>query len=92
MCVFSSVGGLCLWNPIGQDAWQQSETFEIYRDSVYKECDGGLPGSLVWTVAEDTPDLVYYQASGPALWCLLRSTHRLLHRRNQHGITRLGHL
>lgn len=64
VCVFSTVGSLCLWKLIGQDMWQQSETFEIYKDSLYKECESGLPGSLTWTVAEDTPDLVYYQASG----------------------------
>lgn len=57
----TAVGSLCLWKLIGQDMWQQSETFEIYKDSLYKECESGLPGSLTWTVAEDTPDLVYYQ-------------------------------
>ncbi|XP_063869693.1 protein Skeletor, isoforms B/C-like isoform X2 [Scylla paramamosain] len=57
----TAVGSLCQWKHIGQDMWQQSETFETYKDSLYKSCDSGLPGSLVWTVAEDTPDLVYYQ-------------------------------
>ncbi|MPC19362.1 Protein Skeletor, isoforms D/E [Portunus trituberculatus] len=57
----TAVGSLCQWKHIGQDMWQQSETFDTYKDSLYKSCDSGLPGSLVWTVAEDTPDLVYYQ-------------------------------
>ena len=61
VCVSSPVGTLCQWKHIGQDMWQQSETFDTYRVSLYKSCEVGLPGSLVWTVAEDTPDLVYYQ-------------------------------
>lgn len=62
--VSSSVGSLCQWKHTGQDMWQKSETFERYKEFLYQDCESGLPGSLVWTVAEDTPDLVYYQVSG----------------------------
>ncbi|XP_066978046.1 protein Skeletor, isoforms B/C isoform X3 [Macrobrachium rosenbergii] len=56
-----AVGGLCQWRHIGTDAWQTSETFDEYKKTLYKDCDSQLTGSLVWTVQEETPDLVYYQ-------------------------------
>ncbi|XP_042862288.1 protein Skeletor, isoforms B/C-like [Penaeus japonicus] len=57
----TAAGGLCEWRHEGIDAWEDSITFEEYKETLYKDCDGDPPGSLVWTVAEDTPDLVYYQ-------------------------------
>ncbi|XP_042228432.1 protein Skeletor, isoforms B/C-like [Homarus americanus] len=57
----TAAGRLCKWRHIGMDAWEDSLTFEEYKETLYKDCDPGLPGSLVWTVDEDTPNLVYYQ-------------------------------
>ena len=77
---YSTVGSLCQWHHNGQDEWQESETFELYKESLYMSCDSGLPGSLVWTVAEDTPDLVYYQVSRiePRRSCLYGRYHLYL--------------
>ncbi|KAF2359543.1 DOMON domain [Trinorchestia longiramus] len=57
----TAVGRLCKWKHISHDAWKSSSTFEEYRSSLYKDCEDGKPGYLEWTVAKDTPDLVYYQ-------------------------------
>lgn len=39
------------------------ETFEDYMKTLHLECEPGEPAYLNWTVAMDTPDLVYYQVS-----------------------------
>ncbi|KAK3890404.1 hypothetical protein Pcinc_005655 [Petrolisthes cinctipes] len=58
----TAVGSLCEWRHNGQDAWRISRTFEEYAMTLYPDChDSHTPGFLVWTVTQDTPDLVYYQ-------------------------------
>lgn len=57
----TAVGGMCEWRHMGVDAWEDSLSFDEYKETLYKKCDEDPPGSLVWTVEEDTPDLVYYQ-------------------------------
>lgn len=57
----TAVGDMCEWRHTAMDAWEDSLTFEEYKDTLYKKCDGDLAGSLVWTVETETPDLVYYQ-------------------------------
>ncbi|KAI8422958.1 hypothetical protein MSG28_014057 [Choristoneura fumiferana] len=38
-----------------------SESFEAYMKTLQLECNEGEPAILTWTVAQETPDLVYYQ-------------------------------
>jgi hypothetical protein len=45
------------------DKSAETETFEDYMKTLKLECEDGDPAVLNWTVAEDTPDLVYYQVS-----------------------------
>ena len=61
LLIFLSVGHLCSWKHQGRDAWEESVTFQQYRKTLYKDCNPGKPGFMQWTVAQDTPDLVYYQ-------------------------------
>ncbi|ROT77586.1 hypothetical protein C7M84_003770 [Penaeus vannamei] len=42
-------GGLCEWRHEGLDAWEDSITFEEYKETLYKDCDAEPPGSLIWT-------------------------------------------
>jgi hypothetical protein len=42
-----------------------SDTFEVYMQTLQLECNDGKSGTLNWTVAEETPDLVYYQVNTP---------------------------
>jgi hypothetical protein len=39
------------------------ETFQAFFDSLKLSCEEGNPDILNWTVAEETPDLVYYQVN-----------------------------
>nr|XP_045620798.1 protein Skeletor, isoforms B/C-like [Procambarus clarkii] len=57
----TAAGDLCEWQHTAKDAWEDSLSIDEYKDTLYKKCDGDSPGLLVWTVEEDTPDLVYYQ-------------------------------
>ncbi|KAI8422954.1 hypothetical protein MSG28_014057 [Choristoneura fumiferana] len=38
-----------------------AESFEAYMKTLQLECNEGEPAILTWTVAQETPDLVYYQ-------------------------------
>ncbi|XP_072177571.1 protein Skeletor, isoforms B/C-like isoform X1 [Diadema setosum] len=55
-------GPLCQWmnTPTTGNADDYS-SFGAYRSTLVKNCQPGEPGKLVWKVAMDTPDLVYYQ-------------------------------
>lgn len=39
----------------------ESETFESYTQTLRLECEQGDQAVLNWTVAQETPDLLYYQ-------------------------------
>jgi hypothetical protein len=45
------------------DKSAETETFEQYTKTLKLECEPGEAAVLNWTVAEDTPDLVYYQVT-----------------------------
>jgi len=59
-------GSLCYYKAReGEDKWREAETFKAYRASLEVVCERGSRdnyGLLNWTVAEATPDLVYYQS------------------------------
>ncbi|XP_043256942.1 protein Skeletor, isoforms B/C [Colletes gigas] len=56
-----SAGRSCQWVHKTVDMSADMETFEDFFETLRLECDEGEPAKLIWTVAEDTPDLVYYQ-------------------------------
>lgn len=51
----------CEWQHNTIDKSEDIETFEDYMKTLKLECDSGEPAYLNWTVADDTPDTVYYQ-------------------------------
>ncbi|KAH9632954.1 hypothetical protein HF086_002776 [Spodoptera exigua] len=55
------MGRYCEWTHKTIDQSAASETFEDYMKTVQLECNDGEPAVLNWTVAHETPDLVYYQ-------------------------------
>ncbi|XP_055697831.1 protein Skeletor, isoforms B/C isoform X2 [Phlebotomus papatasi] len=58
----TGVGRYCEWKHKTVDKSADSETFEAYKETLYLDCENNKePGYLNWTVAQDTPDLVYYQ-------------------------------
>lgn len=57
----TAAGRYCEWVHKTVDMSADMETFENFFETLRLECDKGEPAKLVWTVAEDTPDLVYYQ-------------------------------
>ncbi|XP_035441605.1 protein Skeletor, isoforms B/C isoform X3 [Spodoptera frugiperda] len=57
----TAVGRYCEWTHKTIDQSAASETFEDYMKTVQLECNDGEPAVLNWTVAHETPDLVYYQ-------------------------------
>lgn len=57
----TAAGRYCEWVHKTIDMSEDMETFENFFETLRLECDKGEPAKLVWTVAEDTPDLVYYQ-------------------------------
>ncbi|CAL7946334.1 unnamed protein product [Xylocopa violacea] len=57
----TAAGRYCEWVHKTVDMSAVMETFESFFETLKLECDKGEPAKLVWTVAEDTPDLVYYQ-------------------------------
>lgn len=59
--MFSTAGRYCEWEHKTIDKSAQSETFDDYVKTLHLACDSGQPAYLNWTVAMDTPDLVYYQ-------------------------------
>ncbi|XP_054005664.1 protein Skeletor, isoforms B/C isoform X1 [Hylaeus anthracinus] len=56
-----AAGRYCEWTHKTVDMSAETETFESFFETLRLKCDEGEPAKLVWTVAEDTPDLVYYQ-------------------------------
>ena len=59
----TTAGRYCEWVHKTVDMSADSETFESFFETLRLDCDQGEPAKLVWTVAQDTPDLVYYQVS-----------------------------
>ncbi|CAB3232551.1 unnamed protein product [Arctia plantaginis] len=57
----TAVGRYCEWTHKTTDQSATSETFEEYMKTLQLECNDGEPAVLNWTVAHETPDLVYYQ-------------------------------
>ncbi|XP_047526144.1 protein Skeletor, isoforms B/C isoform X1 [Pieris napi] len=57
----TAVGRYCEWTHKTTDQSSTSETFEDYLQTLQLECNEGEPAVLEWTVAHETPDLLYYQ-------------------------------
>ncbi|XP_059045492.1 protein Skeletor, isoforms B/C isoform X3 [Achroia grisella] len=57
----TAVGRYCEWTHKTTDQAAMTETFEDYMKTLQLECNSGDPAVLNWTVAHETPDLVYYQ-------------------------------
>ncbi|XP_028157602.1 protein Skeletor, isoforms B/C isoform X2 [Ostrinia furnacalis] len=57
----TAVGRYCEWTHKTIDQSAVTETFEDYMKTLQLECNDGEPAVLNWTVAHETPDLVYYQ-------------------------------
>jgi len=59
-------GSLCYYKAKeGEDKWREAQNFKAYRHSLEVVCERGSRdnyGLLNWTVAQNTPDLVYYQS------------------------------
>lgn len=58
---YSTAGRYCEWQHNTIDNSDKIETFEEFKKTLHLFCEPGEPAYLNWTVAEDTPDLVYYQ-------------------------------
>uniref|UniRef100_A0A8D8Q2Y6 Protein Skeletor, isoforms D/E n=1 Tax=Cacopsylla melanoneura TaxID=428564 RepID=A0A8D8Q2Y6_9HEMI len=58
----SAAGRYCEWVPKTIDRSSESVTFEDYMKTLKLDCQSGEPAYLNWTVAQETPDLVYYQS------------------------------
>lgn len=63
----TTAGRYCEWVHKTIDMSEDMETFENFFETLRLECDKGEPARLVWTVPEDTPDLVYYQVRNQSL-------------------------
>ncbi|KAJ2941635.1 hypothetical protein O0L34_g14691 [Tuta absoluta] len=57
----TAVGRYCEWTHKTVDQAASSQTFEEYMKTLDLKCSDGEPAVLNWTVAHETPDLVYYQ-------------------------------
>ncbi|XP_074107985.1 protein Skeletor, isoforms B/C [Cotesia typhae] len=57
----TAAGRYCEWAHKTVDMSENSLTYASFFDTLRLDCDQGEPAKLVWTVAPDTPDLVYYQ-------------------------------
>lgn len=57
----TAAGRYCEWAHKSIDKSAESETFAEYMETLRLDCDPGEPAVLNWTVAVDTPDLLYYQ-------------------------------
>ncbi|XP_063988735.1 protein Skeletor, isoforms B/C isoform X1 [Diachasmimorpha longicaudata] len=57
----TAAGRYCEWAHKTVDMSFESSTFENYFETLRLECHSGEPAKLIWTVTQDTPDLVYYQ-------------------------------
>ncbi|KAJ8686210.1 hypothetical protein QAD02_022004 [Eretmocerus hayati] len=56
-------GRYCGYESKTTDQSAASETFEQFLQTLRLDCEEGEPGELVWHVAPDTPDYVYYQVT-----------------------------
>lgn len=56
-----TAGRYCEWVHQTVDRNAEFEKFEDYKKTLTLQCDNGEPSALNWTVAEDTPNVVYYQ-------------------------------
>lgn len=57
-------GRFCEWKFKSYDRSSEMETFNAFFDSLKLSCEEkGKAEVLNWTVAEETPDLVYYQVN-----------------------------
>jgi hypothetical protein len=56
-----SAGRYCEWAHTTVDRSAEMETFLEYLSTLRLVCDNGEPAYLNWTVAPETPDLLYYQ-------------------------------
>ncbi|XP_032682523.1 protein Skeletor, isoforms B/C isoform X2 [Odontomachus brunneus] len=57
----TAAGRYCEWARTSVDSADNYETFDSFFRTLELKCDKGEPAKLVWTVEEDTPDLIYYQ-------------------------------
>jgi len=68
-CICSrSAGRYCEWAHKTVDRSAEAETFQEYLSTLRLVCDEGEPAYLNWTVAPETPDLVYYQVCARVVW------------------------
>ncbi|KAL4149249.1 hypothetical protein QTP88_003230 [Uroleucon formosanum] len=58
----TTAGRYCEFKFKSYDRSSEMETFNAFLDSLKLSCENGNVGLLNWTVAEETPDLVYYQS------------------------------
>lgn len=56
-------GRYCEWIHKTTDQAAVTDSFEEYTKTLNLSCSEGEPAVLNWTVAHETPDLVYYQVS-----------------------------
>nr|XP_018906629.1 PREDICTED: protein Skeletor, isoforms B/C-like [Bemisia tabaci] len=56
-----AAGRYCEWTHKTIDRSMQTPTFEEFFETLRLECEEGEPATLNWTVAPETPSLVYYQ-------------------------------
>ncbi|KAJ6637834.1 Protein Skeletor, isoforms B/C [Pseudolycoriella hygida] len=57
----TAAGRLCEWKPKTTDKYAEVNTFEEYLKTLELQCEPGESAFLNWTVAMNTPDLLYYQ-------------------------------
>ncbi|XP_050532309.1 protein Skeletor, isoforms B/C-like [Daktulosphaira vitifoliae] len=58
----SAAGRYCEWKFKSYDRSSEMETFNAFFDSLKLSCEDGSAAELNWTVAQETPDIVYYQS------------------------------
>jgi hypothetical protein len=58
-----AAGRYCEWAHTTVDRSSEFETFDDFFKTLKLQCDAGEPAYLNWTVAMETPDLVYYQVT-----------------------------
>ncbi|XP_050436047.1 protein Skeletor, isoforms B/C [Adelges cooleyi] len=61
-----AAGRYCEYKFRSYDRSSEMETFNAFFDSLKLSCEEGAVGVLNWTVAEETPDTVYYQSYSQA--------------------------